>query len=255
MISCKLAGGLGNYLFQIAAAHALSLRNNDVTIFDDRHVVSPHKTINTYKSNILRNLNYGIFTPEKSYGEPFFHFQEISYHRNLLLMGYFQSEKYFQDYKEEIRKLFSIDEKSMIYINEKYQHLNFSKSTSLHVRRGDYLFYPTKHPTCSLDYYKKALKIIDSENILIFSDDIEWCKKNLSIEDKKVFYITDNSDYIDLWLMSLCKNNITANSSFSWWGSWLNLHKDKKVIAPSTWFGTSLQHNTKDLYSYKTIII
>lgn len=255
MISSKLAGGLGNYLFQIAAAHALSLENGDISIFDKKNVISPHKSLNSYQTNILRNLNYGDFTPERSYKEPSFHYQKIPYEKNLLLMGYFQSEKYFKGKEEEIRKLFSIDIQSLNRIKHKYNFLNLSDCTSLHVRRGDYLNYPTIHPTCSLEYYKKSLEIIESKNILIFSDDISWCKENLKIENKKVFYATDNEDYIDLWLMSLCRNNITANSSFSWWGSWLNLHEDKKIISPSTWFGSSLQHNTKDLYSNKTIII
>lgn len=255
MVTTQLSGGLGNNLFQISAAYSLSIKNKDVAIFNENGVRSPHSHINTYKSNILRNVSFGKEVYEKSYNEPFFHYQEIPYTKNMVLLGYFQSEKYFIDNENEIRNLFSIDEKSFIYLKEKYNDINFEESCSLHVRRGDYLYYPTIHPTCSINYYHSALELIDSKNILIFSDDIFWCKNNLNIKNKNVIYISDNPDYIDLWLISLCKNNIMANSSFSWWGAWLNQNKNKKVIAPSIWFGFSLQHNTKDLYFDKTIII
>jgi hypothetical protein len=89
--------------------------------------------------------------------------------------------------------------------------------------------------------------MVDSENILIFSDDINWCKNNLLIKNKNIFFIEGNQDYIDLWLMSMCKNNIMANSTFSWWGAWLNKNPNKKVFVPRTWFGNMIKHNTKDL--------
>jgi len=118
----------------------------------------------------------------------------------------------------------------------------------LHVRRGDYLQLPTHHPTCTIDYYHKALANFDGK-VLVFSDDIDWCRK--TFQDPRFEFVKGNLDYIDLYLMSMCKNNIIANSSFSWWAAWLNDNKDKKVIAPKKWFGPAISHNTMDLYPKK----
>jgi 5'(3')-deoxyribonucleotidase len=83
---------------------------------------------------------------------------------------------------------------------------------------------------------------------LIFSDDIEWCKENFPNISDKFIFIEGNKDYEDLYIMSKCKNNIISNSTFSWWGAWLNQNENKKVVAPLKWFGSSINHNTKDLY-------
>lgn len=247
MVSCNLVGGLGNYLFQIATSYALALRNNDKVIYDEQKAYSPHNKLSFYKSNILRKIPFGQTIFESNYSEPFFNYEPITYTKNLLLSGYFQSERYFIDERQKILDLFSIDKHSMEYITQKYKNIDFQKTCSLHVRRGDYLAYPNIHPTCSLSYYNSSLQIIDSENLIVFSDDIIWCMENIKIEDKNVYYATENPDYIDLWLTSLCKNNIIANSSFSWWGAWLNVNENKKIISPKIWFGSGVTHNIKDL--------
>jgi hypothetical protein len=94
----------------------------------------------------------------------------------------------------------------------------------------------------------------DNVIYIVFSDDIDWCKKNLPFLDEKIF-IEGNDDFFDLYLMSKCQNNIIANSSFSWWGAWLNKSENKKVMSPKNWFGQSYKHNTKDLFFSKTIIL
>ena len=98
-----------------------------------------------------------------------------------------------------------------------------------------------------MSYYHKAIDIIKPENLLIFSDDINWCKESFKDYKNKIFYIDDNPDYIELWLMSMCKNNILANSTFSWWGAWLNNNNEKIVVAPTKWFGSAIKHEIKDL--------
>jgi len=245
MLSCNLVGGLGNYLFQIATVYSLSIDNNDFCVFNNKNSVTVHKHFNTYTPNIFRNLKISEESFTSSYSEPFFHFKKIPYQKNLKLNGYFQSEKYFVHNRNLILDLFSIDDDSKNYIKDKYDDILNKKTCSIHIRRGDYLNLPNHHPVCSLDYYNKAIEMMDVDLFLIFSDDIEWCKKNF-IGDKFIF-IDKNTDYIDIWLMSLCDNNIIANSSFSWWGAWLNKNPDKKVIAPNKWFGTAIQHNTNDL--------
>lgn len=246
MIYCNLKGGLGNYLFQIAAAYSLSLDNGTKCLFDSGNSITVHKHIDSYKNNILRNLNYGKHNFNKVFNEPYFHYNEIPYIPNLKLNGYYQSEKYFKHNRDKILELFSIDEDTNNFIHNKYNNILSKKTCSLHVRRGNYLKLPNHHPVCELNYYLEAIKNFDVDTkFLIFSDDITWCKENF-ISDKFIF-IEDNPDYIDIWLMSLCDNNIIANSSFSWWGAWLNQNPNKKVIAPKKWFGSAIKHETKDL--------
>ena len=109
-----------------------------------------------------------------------------------------------------------------------------------------------------INYYLNSLnylKSITNSNfkIFVFSDDIKWCEENFGFLNNKTF-ISDNKDYEDLYLMSMCKNNIIANSTFSWWGAWLNKNENKQVIIPSKWFGISNSHlNTNDLYCDKWI--
>jgi len=130
---------------------------------------------------------------------------------------------------------------------DKYNFLKNKKTTSIHVRRGDYVNHPNHHPTQSLEYYLEAIKILkdETELFLVFSDDINWCKENIKLDN--VVYIENEKDYIELYLMSVCTNNIISNSSFSWWGAWLNKNEDKKVIGPLKWFGDAIKHNTGDV--------
>ena len=98
-----------------------------------------------------------------------------------------------------------------------------------------------------IEYYQNSVNIVgEDKHYLIFSDDVNWCQDNFNFIKNKTI-ITNNLDYQDLYLMSLCKNNIIANSSFSWWGAWLNNNKDKKVIAPSKWFGEKANLNQNDI--------
>jgi hypothetical protein len=203
----------------------------------------------------LRNINIDKFYPKKIYQEPFFHYKDIPYQENLILSGYFQSEKYFVENQNFIRNLFDVDEQSKKIIEKIISTDILYKSCSLHIRRGDYLSYPDHHPVCDIEYYKNAMNFISNKTIILFSNDIDWCKKNLILDGKELIYIENNFDYIDLWMMSLCENNIIANSSFSWWGAWLNKNNNKIVVAPKKWFGNALQHNTKDLYPEKWIVI
>lgn len=250
MITSNLVGGLGNYLFQIAATYSLSLDNNDKMVYNINDVSIVHGHINTYLDNIFRNIN---FTEENLpignvYDEPYFNFTEITYSLNLKLNGYYQSEKYFKHNEDKIRQLFFIDDKTNDYLIKKYDnYLTQNNTCSLHVRRGDYLRLPNHHPVCDISYYKESVDVIGTDKTyLIFSNDIEWCKINLDFITKKIF-IEGNSDYQDLYLMSKCDNNIIANSSFSWWGAWLNNNPNKKVIAPKKWFGRAINHDIKDL--------
>ena len=257
-ISVNTMGGLGNILFQIAAAYSVSLRDNMQLIVDSTNHFGGHYGISKYTNNILRyinfsenKINYPIF------GENGHQYSEIpKFQSNTKLNGYFQSEKYFDKIRDEVLNLYSPTNDIIIKINEYYLDVLKNKTTSLHVRRGDYLGIPNYHPTLPIEYYQNALKFIDAnETILVFSDDIEWCKSNFDFIKNKIF-IDNLNDYEELYLMSICNNNIIANSTFSWWGAWLNKNMHKKVISPKIWFGPSLANlKTYDIYCDKWIII
>jgi len=181
-----------------------------------------------------------------TYHETSYEYREIEYNPQMALVGFFQSEKYFKEHRDDIQQMFSIDSYSLDIIKEKYGSLLEGNTAFVHVRRGDYVKYKDQHPPCSLDYYREATSLFPENTIfLVFSDDIEWCKEKF--EDERFVFIHNDEDYIDLYLMTLCKGAIMANSSFSWWGAWLG--EKEKVIAPALWFGEGSINNTKDLYA------
>jgi hypothetical protein len=248
MISCKLQGGLGNQLFQIAATHALALRNNDTSCFDIGGCYTPLQghTASKYANNILSNvLNVSGHRFSSIYHEPRFGYQPIPYAPNRHLIGYFQSEKYFEDYKREIKNLFKITQVDAAKeILEPYTGKG-KLITSVHIRRGDYLNNPAYHPTSSFEYYKEAMELIGDSIFIFISDDIDWVKANFIGENYT--YSTASDELTDLAIMTLCDHNIIANSSFSWWGAYLNPNKGKIVIAPKEWFGPNGHKDTEDV--------
>jgi hypothetical protein len=155
------------------------------------------------------------------------------------LHGYFQSEKYFEDCKDAIRKEYK-------FKNPKVSS-PIANTVSLHVRRGDYTQHPNHHPLCDLEYYHKAMKEFEGYDFLVFSDDKEWCKETFKQKNVRVSEVEDAIE--ELEMMSWCDHHIIANSTFSWWGAWLGHNEDKRVVAPKTWFGSAYHnHNTKDIY-------
>jgi hypothetical protein len=256
IISTRLMGGLGNMMFQIATAHSVAIRDNKEMICDIRDIQMPHKPYTFYTNNIFKNVKFSNDLINLNYiGEGGFHYTPIpKINGNVKLVGHFQSEKYFLEHRDKILELFKIDDTTKKYLLEKYGDIINQDTCSIHIRRGDYLGLPNHHPTQSIEYYKESIQIIGEEkHFLVFSDDIEWCKENFGFLINKTF-ISDNKDYEDLYLMSMCKNNIIANSTFSWWGAWLNNNESKQVIIPSKWFGVSNSHlNTNDLYCDKWI--
>jgi hypothetical protein len=240
VVSPFLRGGLGNYIFQIAAAYSISKRDDKEMVADLSDISIIHSPIETYYNNIFRKVK---FVSEFFYNSSHEPYQPIEYVEipkttdNLKLKGYYQNERYFLHIRKDILDLFEVDSETLDYLNKKYSELLLLDTCSLHVRRGNYVERSEIHPPQNVEYYKQAISIIgENSHYLIFSDDISWCIENLSFIKNKTF-ITDNIDYQDLYLMSMCKNNIIANSSFSWWGAWLNKNVNKKVVFPSRWFG------------------
>ena len=254
MIITKLQGGLANQLFQWAYGRSLSLRYNTPLYIDNSFYLKTQfgNTKRDFSLSKFPNLDYTIMPKERNISlwsnekekvrlvdlNDDFNYKELNYDEtsHYYLNGYWQSEKYFIEYSDDIRQQL----KPNISLDIE------PDSVSLHIRRTDYVTSNGFHPVQSMDFYKNALDIIgDYNKLYIFSDDIKWCKENLRFDN--MVFVEGNEDVVDLWSMSLCDNNIIANSSFSWWGAWLNNNKDKKVIGPKNWFGQQANLNTSDI--------
>lgn len=253
MISSKLNGGLGNQLFQIAVALNLAMDHKDTCAFDfNAPVVMQGNSGINYKDTIYKELDElsPKWKPRIVYKESSITHEPILYKREMLLDGYFQSEKYFWKNREFIKWIFC-HKQTMVRLYDSYKSL-LDNSISIHVRRGDYL---QTGDWLGLDYYYKALDLLSHKTgdskILVFSDDIEWCIENFLHGNRKVYYIKNHRDYEDLYLMSMCTYNITANSSFSWWSAYLNQCNNKMVIMPRPWTAS----HGNDIYPHNTYII
>ncbi len=281
MILAELTGGIGNQMFQYAAAKSLSLHHNEelklVTSeggknmpeglekrkFDLHHFnitdpIASAEEIEQFNSiSTLQRIAEKVKPNHKRkiYKEPFYHYDENFYKAstNVFLKGLWQSEKYFQIHRSEIRQAFRFKAQVVNAFKELSMQMKEHQSASLHIRRGDYLAKISLEVLglMPMEYYSKGIEYISSKrtNIVfyIFSDDINWAKENLKIDN--AVFVSGNvakTHIEDLYLMSQCKHHIIANSSFSWWGAWLNDDPDKIVIAPNQWFNKGPQ-DTQDL--------
>jgi len=248
-------GRLGNQMFQYAALKALSLKTgykmvipNNLEIKQDGVFDYTNNQWIKYRLDILDcfklNCKVKNILTKYIYNESLFEFNDdiFNIHDSTSIEGYFQSYKYFKDYEEVIRKEFIFKDK---IINKCKSIINkYSNPVSIHIRRGDYINHPS-YWVVTPEYINEALQYFTDKEytFLIFSDDIEWCKQ---IFPDEVMFMEGNNQFEDLCLMSLCDHNIIANSSYSWWGAWLNNNKNKKVIAPKNWFTDAKSLN--DLY-------
>lgn len=260
MIIVKIYAGLGNQMPQYALGRHLAILNNtelklDLTSFETykRHrysldhfniqanIATP-KEINRLKTNkLMRKLGFikpsHIIEAEHTFNEKILELRGDFY-----VEGYWATEKYFKEIKDVIRKDFTVKEELSGKNKEVADMIAGANSVSLHIRRGDYLDNPEVYKTFGMDYYDRAVQLIaqkiDNPHFFIFSDDMSWVKKNLILNfpTEYVDHNLANKNYEDMRLMSLCQHNIIANSSFSWWGAWLNNHTDKIVIAPQKFF-------------------
>lgn len=169
----------------------------------------------------------------------------LSRHKNELFMGTWQSWRYFEGVEDEVREAFTFQEELLNEYTRKMKlDIESCNSVSLHVRRDDYLlpnYIQGFGNICTVNYYKNAIEYLKQHitrpKVFVFSDDIDWCRENLAIEDATfVEGNHGNESWQDMYLMSHCRHNIIANSTFSWWGAWLNAHPGKVVIAPARWW-------------------
>jgi len=240
MLYIHPVGGLGNMFFHIAAIWTLAKDNNDdlcllnidKKIYDlDNDTRWNSKHAIKYKYIFNRFLNFDIKINNNI--EYPYNYKQLEYKKEYQYIGYFQSEKYFKHRRNEILELFKPATEFNVDINK---YSNLFGNICLHVRRNDYVkLYPEIHIPQPIDYYNNALTLLPSDmKVLIFSDDLEWCKKNF-IGNRFIFI--DEVDYISIYVMSKMKHHIIANSSFSWWSAWMSEYDNKIIIAPKKWFG------------------
>jgi len=252
-------GRFGNQMFQYATLYSIAkekgyefgvpLTNRSADEYEDFCLQDCFKNLSAKNSTGTQQKH---FIQEKSFSfEPGF----FGIPDNSDIAGYFQSEKYFKNYKNELLKEFTFyhDIKNKA---EDIRSLTKEPVISLHIRLGDYLYLPNSHPVCSLEYYKNALDALPKDVLIfIFSDDIIKAKEMFSFIEQKHVFPETNDKYIDMCLMNMCDYHIIANSSFSWWGAWLS--NSQKIIAPSKWFGgaPNMPKNWSDVYCDDWIII
>lgn len=267
MIIVKLIGGMGNQMFQYALGRSLAIRNKtdlkmDLSGYEQQKGITPRAyglsvfaiQADVASVNEVDRIRYSnlFFAKLGISGKKYVRERMANIFDSHILdigddhyfEGYWQTERYFKDIRDVLLREFSL--------KPEYDHLDPSllramadgESVALHVRRGDYVSHVGTnqyHGTCSSEYYQSAIRYIADKignpSFFVFSDDIEWVKKNIAV-DFSVTYVSDGilKDYEELTLMSKCKHNIIANSSFSWWGAWLNQNPDKIVVAPKKWF-------------------
>jgi len=242
----KIKGGLGNQMFQYAYGRNLELSGKkvifDISFFEGRKSVKDTaRNFKLAKFNIQTKAKFGNFFTAKNLLINYL--KKIKRRLGFFVDEYYQNEKYFINIADEIKNEFTLKNDFSDKAKEYLQILEGGNSASLHIRRGDYVANKKAnayHGVCDLNYYYEAIKIIKEKIpnpiFFVFSDDISWAKENL-VGEKFIFVSSPEiEDVEEMMLMSKCKHNIIANSSFSWWGAWLNSNSEKIVIAPKKWF-------------------
>lgn len=284
MILVRLMGGLGNQMFQYSAGRALadrlgvdlildtreferhSLRSYQLDRFNIRARVGRKSELALWPNLVRRPLRFaqkfGLASAWYFESKPFDKQAWMLLTDNIMLDGYFQSDKYFEEIEFQLKKDFQLTKPLSGFNAEIEDMASKLPSVMVHIRRGDYVAnkknYET-HGICSIEYYINAIYLIrkkmSNPHFFIFSDDMDWVKKNLNIGSGTTYVEGNNScPEIDLYLMSRCHSHIIANSTFSWWGAWLSDCDDKNIIAPTPWFGHK-NEESPDLFGKQWYLI
>ena len=259
-------GRLGNQMFQYAALLGIAVHKGYDWVIPpfEGYGDSNYGLFDCFKMSSVKEENFG-YVQGQSIQSGCFHFSQEFFDNcpdNINLHDYFTTEKYFKNIEDLIRNDFEFKDEILNPCKEIFDDLK--NSIFLHVRRSDYISSQVHHPLCSLQYYENALKHFDeSSPVLVFSDDIEWCKDQelfssdrfmLSEYQEKYPQKSDTNDgkqnalipYFDLCMMTLCFGGIIANSTLSWWGAWLIKNPTQPIIVPDPWFGPGYNHYIMD---------
>lgn len=275
VVITRLMGGLGNQMFQYAAGRAIALRQGSPLLLDlgffakkdgihtqrpfelDIFPIQAEKAAArdlrpflcfersgigaTLERELRRVQGHGYHTDRVQGYQP----STADARGRVLLNGYWQSEKYFLPAAETIRREFAFKQPLTSLDHDLAMRMGTANSISLHIRRGDYVSDPNAsafYANCGLEYYAAGISHIRGRKpepeLFIFSDDPEWVRRNMRFDHPTTFITHNTGDrsYMDMRLMSHCRHHIIANSSFSWWGAWLNADPQKIVVAPKQWF-------------------
>lgn len=285
MVSIIIKGGLGNQLFQYATGRAHSLRTNSDLFVDlcqfnsnlgpDVAKRSLHLDAfefpvdyigkdrsHSFGGNISRKISQSLASVDQSLATRLFKLyvgdQSLTFDPhipdlpgNTTLDGYWQSERYFADFTEKLRREITVRNPMSGENRQWYDHITGTNSVSIHVRRGDYVSVGWALPPT---YYRNALNLINNErnatNLFFFSDDMDWVRSSREElvprhSDYDVHYVECNEGktaHEDLRLMRACEHHVVANSTFSWWGAWLDKSETKRVVAPDYWVRDTVEN-------------
>lgn len=246
MIHCNLHGRLGNNMFTLATGLSLAKQlNTSLTV--SKTTLAGHRGEIEVDLSIFGYSFYQTSTPnlKNTFNESTLHYTQIPLQDDMIISGVFGSWKYFEDIREELYSTYFIPSKQIVENLTKYDIS--PNALGISVRRGDFLMLQQNHCVLSPQYYQEVLNIYFQDNIdsiYIFSDDMEWCK---NIFGDNVYYVDDTVG-TQLFLMTKMKHLILANSTFSWWGAYLN-QNNGIIIAPDPWLGPAYDHeNTNDIY-------
>lgn len=245
----NLMGGLGNQMFQIAHAYAQSKKHNVDLFFkskSDTHLQGFDAS--KYVNNVYKKLSFNNDIKVDTIIHSEWKFNSILVNPNYSteFRGYYQSSKNFYGYDDEIIEIFYPNENYLDKIKKIFPSISEENNVIIHIRRGDYLKFKEIHPSIDISYIKKCLSEIENYNkIFIVTDDKNWVKSNLDFE---CTIVEGLDDYEEMWLITQFPNVIMSNSTFSWWGSFLNKIPNKKIFVPSLWFGPKGEKHIEDLY-------
>lgn len=279
--SIDIIGGLGNHLFQIAFLIFFNRKSKEERSIVFKYEENLHNSHNlprkTFWNTLFKNQFNVLNASELSKIQIDTFFKEQENHsytnnlpydsnKNIHFQGYFQSFSYIDDEVRNIMQNIVFSNKELLQITERMydnikSHMNTNDDdiVSIHFRRTDYVYLSEYHCVLAKEYYKQALERANKKNLIIFSDDIEWCKQNINkdfFSYEQVYFVENNTVEIDFLLMTKIKHNIIANSTFSLWASFLSDYENKIIIAPKIWYGINGPKNHQEIYhKYITYII
>lgn len=281
----KIHGGLGNQMFQVALMKALELKFPKFKVYGHIACMNHHNGFEV--NSVFKNVTIDIvplklfhLLPSDSLTKKlirklrlklklksnrnYYYEKVLGFHENVFQQhcpvyfdGYWQSEKYFESIKDEIKRIFTFPLDTMPQkIRDMKNKIESGLSCSIHVRRGDYLTWASSAlgGACTDEYYRSALSQMRMKfgqiTFYIFSDDRSWCKEFFNEKDCIVVDVIENQNdaFWDMYLMGLCEHHILANSSFSWWSTWLGKNgKNNHTIVPKKWFTEKVKYNFDDI--------
>ena len=263
-VEAEISGGIGNQLFQFAAALTLSKRLDAELILDVSWYRRNSRLSNNRQLELKEFVDLGTLRQISNKRHPKVElavqilqnyklisdantdplkFRSLSSSRHIRLRGYWQNEQYFAPISADLRSMFSQHLIMSRFANEIAKQIKVGSSLGLHVRRGDYVTNPKTnlfHGVCDASYFERAVNVVcnsvDVDQVYIFSDDVSGCRDNLHFNIRTVLVETSVIDTEQLKLLSICKHHVISNSSFSWWAAWFGHSDEQVVIYPEAWF-------------------